>query len=265
MSDIPFLGQIRCFLFDMDGTIYIGEQLLPGAKEVFELIRRRDVTYLILTNNSSKHRGLYAEKLRRLGLNIPDEKVFTSGEATAIHIRRNCPEARIFLVGTPSLEEEFLSQGFTLDTTNPEMAVLGFDTTLTYDKLWRLCDLVRAGMPYIATHHDFNCPVEGGFMPDIGATIAFVEAATGRRPDIIIGKPNKPIVEAVREKTGVPLEATCMIGDRLHTDIALGLAGIRTILTLSGETKRSDVSGSEYKPDAVIQNLAELARALAVI
>ena len=250
-------------MLDMDGTIYLGDRLLPGAKETFEHFERLGLSYLILTNNSSKHRGLYGEKLRRLGLDVPDGNIFTSGEATVLYIARDRPGARIYLVGTPALEEEFTGHGFRLVQDDPQLAVLGFDTTLTYEKLWKLCDFVRAGLPYIATHPDFNCPVEGGFMPDIGAMIAFVEASTGRRPDVIVGKPYTPIVEAVEQKTGIPIQATCMTGDRLYTDIALGAAGVRTILTLSGETKREDLASSTNKPDAIIDNLSDLAGALA--
>jgi 4-nitrophenyl phosphatase/NagD protein len=246
----------------MDGTFYLGDSLLPGALEFIELCRVKGIDYLFLTNNSSKHRGQYAEKLRRLGLDIGEGKIFTSGEATAIYLNRKKPEARLYLVGTPALEEEFKSHGFTLvedaSSDEPDYAVLGFDTTLTYSKLWRLCDLVRAGLPYIATHPDFNCPIEGGFMPDIGAMIAFVEASTGRRPDVVVGKPNQPIIEAVVDKTGLPIGQICMVGDRLYTDIALGATGITTVLVLSGEARREDLSDAPHPPDFVMADLAEL-------
>jgi len=139
------------------------------------------------------------------------------------------------------------------------VAVLGFDTTLTYDKLWKLCDWVRAGLPYIATHPDINCPTETGFKPDIGAVIECVAASTGRQPDVIIGKPNEPIVTALVEMTGFPVAAHGMIGDRLYTDIALGKWGITTTLVLSGETKAEDLVGSDFQPDLVVANIAEMA------
>ncbi|HEC22567.1 MAG TPA: HAD-IIA family hydrolase, partial [Chloroflexi bacterium] len=238
----------------MDGTLTLGERLLPGARRFLDLLDANDIGYLLLTNNSSKHRGLYAARLRRLGLAVPEERIFTSGEATALTLRRRKPGARVFLVGTPALEEEFRRHGFTLTADAPEYVVLGFDTTLTYRKLWQLCDFVRAGLPYIATHPDLNCPVEGGYMPDIGATIAFVEASTGRRPDVIVGKPNPPIVEALMERAGgLPVEALCMVGDRLYTDIALGATGMKTVLVLTGETRREDLEGSPYRPDLVVR------------
>ena len=258
------LTDIHLFLLDMDGTFYLGDRLLPGALEFIDLCQARGIDYLFLTNNSSRHRGQYAEKLRRLGLEIDEDKIFTSGEATAIYLGKQKPEARIHLVGTPALEEEFKSHGFTLVDDEPDYAVLGFDTTLTYEKLRRLCDLVRAGVPYIATHPDFNCPIEGGFMPDIGAMIAFVEASTGRLPDVVIGKPNRPIVKALVEKTGIPIEQICMVGDRLYTDIALGATGITTVLVLSGEARREDMPDAPHQPDFVMQDLAELGTKLQI-
>jgi len=260
MNGLEFLAQIKCFMLDMDGTVYLGNALLPGAKQFFRLLENQKKDYLFLTNNSSKHAGMYAEKLKKLGLNVPVEKILTSGEATTIFIKREMPNAKIFLVGTPALEEEFTRNGFELVDKNPDIAVLGFDTQITYEKIHILCDFVREGVPYIATHPDFNCPKENGFMPDIGSFIALVHASTSRYPDKVIGKPNPMIVEAAISKTGWKKETIAMIGDRLYTDIALGKAGIHTVLVLSGETKAEDIEGSEYRPDVVINNLAELVR-----
>lgn len=257
------LAGIHLFLLDMDGTVYLGDKLLPGAVEFIELLAAYGISYLFLTNNSSKHRDQYAEKLAHLGLTVSPDKIFTSGEATATYLHRAKAGAKIYLVGTPALEEEFKSHGFELvKTETPDYAVLGFDTTLTYEKLWHLCDWVRAGVPYIATHPDFNCPIPGGFMPDVGAMMALVEASTGRRPDVIIGKPNQPMVAAVVERTATPVDKICMVGDRLYTDIALGAAGVTTVLVLSGETQPEDIPSAPYPPDFVMQNLAELAAAL---
>lgn len=242
----------------MDGTFYLGSQLLPGALEFIALLEQRKIDYLFLTNNSSRNRSDYATKLRRLGLTLPESKIFTSGEATAIYLNKRQPGARLYVVGTPALESEFRQHGFTLTPDSPDFAVLGFDTTLTYDKLWKLCDMVTAGVPYIATHPDINCPTETGFMPDIGAMMALVATSTGKQPDVIIGKPYAPIVEALVEKLSLPVEALCMIGDRLYTDIALGQTGLTTVLVLSGETQPADLPGSPFQPDYVFQNLAEL-------
>ncbi|HEY3474070.1 MAG TPA: HAD family hydrolase, partial [Anaerolineales bacterium] len=152
MPDKDLLAHVRCFLLDMDGTFYLGERLLDGALRFIEVLRQHGREFLFLTNNSSNDSQQYAEKITRLGLPISREKVLTSGEATAMHLQRHKPGARLYVVGTPALENEFRNRGFSLTRDEPDFAVLGFDTTLTYDKLWKLCDQVRGGVPYIATH-----------------------------------------------------------------------------------------------------------------
>jgi 4-nitrophenyl phosphatase len=242
----------------MDGTFYLGGKLLPGALEFIHLLEERGIDYLFLTNNSSKSKLEYAEKIRRLGLPISEEKIFTSGEATAIFLTRQKPSARIFIAGTPALENEFIRHGFEINEDGPDFAVLGFDTTLTYAKIWKICDLILAGVPFIATHPDINCPTETGFMPDIGAILAMIATSTGRHPDVIIGKPYRPIVDAIVEKLHLPVSQLCMVGDRLYTDIALGSTGISTVLVLSGETRPEDLPGSPFQPDYVMADLAGL-------
>lgn len=258
MKNFEELKNIRCFLLDMDGTFYLGEKLLPGAREFLELLDRRGIQYLFLTNNSSRTRKEYAEKIRRMGVPMEENRIFTSGEAAAITLARQKPGARLYIVGTPALEREFHEHGFEITSDHPDFAVLGFDTTLTYEKIWKLCDLITAGTPYIATHPDINCPTETGFMPDIGAMMAMIAASTGKSPDLVIGKPNAPIVEALAEKQHLPIESLCMVGDRLYTDIALGKTGLYTVLVLSGETHAEDLPGSPFQPDWIMQDLAEL-------
>jgi len=263
MNKNDSLAGVRCFLLDMDGTFYLGEQLLEGALDFIDVLHRQGCEYLFLTNNSSKDSQQYVEKITRLGLPISRDRILTSGEATAMHIRDQKPGARVYVVGTSALENEFRTRGFLLTEEAPDFTVLGFDTTLTYAKLWTLCDLVRAGVPYIATHPDYNCPTETGFMPDIGATIAFVKASAGREPDLIVGKPNRIIADKAAERTGIPVSDMCMIGDRLYTDIALGeTAGIPTVLVLSGETHAGEVSMSPYQPSYIFQNLGAVAKYL---
>ncbi|HEY5981912.1 MAG TPA: HAD-IIA family hydrolase [Anaerolineales bacterium] len=260
MAGADKLSSVRGFLLDMDGTFYLSDRLLEGALRFIDLLHQQHKEFLFLTNNSSKHRGEYAAKITGLGLPISEETVFTSGEATALYLRTNHPGANLYLVGTPSLEDEFRQHGFRLVREKPELVVLGFDTTLTYQKLWALCDFVRAGVPFIATHPDFNCPTETGYMPDVGAMLAFVKAATGRDPDVVVGKPNRIIVDAAANKMNLHISEMAMIGDRLYTDIALGQAsGITTVLVLSGETKAEDLVGSPFQPDYTFQNLASVA------
>ncbi len=258
------LTRARAFLLDMDGTFFLGDRLIDGALDFIAVLREQGKSFLFLTNNSSKDREQYADKITRLGLPLSASQVLTSGEATARCLVDRYPGARLFVVGTASLEAEFRAAGFALDDQNPEVAVVGFDTALTYAKLWKLCDLVRAGRPYVATHPDLNCPTPNGYMPDIGATIAFVQASTGRKPDLVVGKPSRLMAEAAAQKLALPLESLAMIGDRLYTDIALGqAAGIPAVLVLSGETRRADVKGSPFQPDDIFENLGGLATWLA--
>lgn len=256
--DTSRLKKIKCFIFDMDGTIFLGRRLLPGAKTLINFLLDQTIPYYFLTNNSSRSKLDYVEKLAAFGLPVTASQIFTSGEATAIYLQNEKPGARVYLVGTPSLENEFTHHGFDLVQQDPDYVVLGFDTTLTYKKIRKLCDFIRDGAPYIATHPDINCPTESGFIPDIGAMIEMVAISTGRRPDRIIGKPNKPIIEAIIEKTGYAPAQMCMVGDRLYTDIALGKAGITTILVLTGETRVEDIPTAPVKPDFVLENVREL-------
>lgn len=259
MKNAKDLDAVRGFLLDMDGTFYLSDRLLDGALRFIRHVRTYGKQFLFLTNNSSKDRRQYAEKISRLGLPLQEDLVLTSGEATALHLKTHHPGANIFLVGTPSLEDEFRQHGFHLVQQTPELLVLGFDTTLTYQKLWNLCDFVRAGIPFIATHPDFNCPTETGWMPDVGAMLAFVKAATGRDPDLVVGKPNRMIVDAAAAKMGLRIDQMAMVGDRLYTDIALGKSsGITTVLVLSGETSAGEVKDSPFQPDYIFQNLAGL-------
>jgi 4-nitrophenyl phosphatase/NagD protein len=258
------LKPVRCFLLDMDGTLYLGEQLIDGALRLVEVLRARGLDFIFLTNNSSKNARLYADRLTRLGLPTDASRVLTSGAATASHLMAEHSGARVCVVGTPELEEEFATRGFVRDDETPELVVLGFDTTFTYDKLWRLCDHVRAGRPYIATHPDLTCVTETGYMPDIGAIIAFVHASTGRSPDLIVGKPNRIIAEQAVARAGFQLSEACLIGDQLDTDIALGAsAGIPAFLVLSGETSAERAAAAPHPPDFIFPHVGAVADYLA--
>jgi HAD superfamily hydrolase (TIGR01450 family) len=190
------LQDIECFIFDMDGTIYLGGQLLPGSAVLVNYLMQQSIPHYFLTNNSSRSKLDYVAKLSGFGLPVIEDQIFTSGEATVIYLRQEKPGARLFVAGTPSLEAEFADFGFVLVQENPDFTVLGFDTTLTYQKIWRLCEFVWAGVHYIATHPDINCPTETGFMPDIGAMMEMAATSTGRRPDLIVGKPYQPIIHS---------------------------------------------------------------------
>lgn len=254
-----------CFLFDLDGTIYLGDTLLPGAEKILDYLEEIGTPYFFLTNNSSRSRQDYVKKLRGLGLSVERERIISSGLATALYLKDQKPNARIYLVGTPSLEVEFEEYGFQLVDQDPDFAVLGFDTTLTYRKIRTLVDFILEGIPYIATHPDINCPTPEGDIPDIGAMMAMIEASTGKEADRIIGKPHAPMMEVVTKLTNLKADQITMVGDRLYTDIALGRWGVRTVLVLSGETKREDLPGEHLPPDLVCEGLDDLLDILRVV
>ncbi len=252
----------KLFLLDMDGTFYLGGALLRGAVEFLRRCDECGIPYMFLTNNSSKSAQDYILKLAAMGVQISERQMITSGSATLQYLEQNGISKEILLIGTQSLEDEFEQSGYETAAQEPKAVVLGFDTTLNYEKLCALCDTVRSGVPYIATHPDFNCPVEGGYIPDIGATIAYVEASAGRLPDVVVGKPNKFIAMAASQRAGVSLCDVCMVGDRLYTDIAMGKAGLSTALVLSGETDRAMLENSDIKPDFVYEGLWQMAEVL---
>lgn len=250
----------------MDGTIYAGEKLIKGAKEFLDVLDNNGIDYIFLTNNSSRHRKAYKNKLERLGCFVDKNNIFTSGEATIIYLKQKKAGAKIFLLGNEYLEEEFEEAGFQLikdRSERPDFVVLGFDTTLNYDKIWIACDFLRDGVTFVATHPDFNCPLEGGkFMPDTGSMIEMFKASTGVSPTII-GKPNKRIIDMISAKYGINKSNMAMVGDRLYTDIQTGInAGIDTILVFSGETTPELYETSEVKADYVFPSVKELGQYL---
>ncbi|MBA5851822.1 HAD-IIA family hydrolase [Clostridium sp. cel8] len=256
------ITDIKCFVLDMDGTFYLGDQLIDGALDFIKTLEKQNKEFVFLTNNSSKNKYAYQGKLKKMGLEIDPERVLTSGEATAIYLKNKKPEAKVFLLGTPLLEEEFTNAGFKLvkgRECNPDFVVLGFDTTLTYEKLWIACDFIRDGVEYIATHPDYNCPIENSkYMPDAGAMIDFIYASTNKRP-YVVGKPNKQIIDVLCDKYGFSKSEVAIVGDRLYTDIKTGMnSDIASVLVYSGETSPEQYSKSDIKATFVYPSIKEL-------
>ncbi len=253
------LADVKCFLLDMDGTFYLGNNLIEGSIEFIEAVVKSGRDFLFLTNNSSHNANHYVKKLSKMGLTVGKEKVLTSGQATALKARSLFPGKKAFVLGNSFMFEELTEGGIEIDQENPDYVIIGYDTTLDYAKMTAVCDFVRAGLPYIASHPDFNCPTETGFAPDIGAIIAFIEASTGRRPDLIVGKPYVGIVEAALDRTGLKASELAMVGDRLYTDIETGIRhGMTSILVMSGETTEEMRLASETKPDLVYGRLFDM-------
>lgn len=253
------LAQVKCFALDMDGTIYLGERWIDGAKAFLERIETSGRSYVFVTNNSSKNAAVYVEKLARMGLAVEEEKIITSGQAAIWYLKRQFPDKKVFLLGNELLREEFRQAGIRLEENEPEVVVTAFDTSLDYEKMCRVCNFVRAGLPYLATHPDYNCPTEDGFIPDAGAIHEFIHASAFRYPDRVIGKPNEDIVEYLTTRVNTKREQIAMVGDRLYTDIAAGRNhGLTSILVLSGEATMEDVERSEVSPHLIFSSVREM-------
>lgn len=253
------LSRVACFALDMDGTIYLGEQWIDGAKAFLERIEASGRSYVFVTNNSSKNAAVYVEKLARMGLMAEEEKIVTSGQATIWYLQRHFPDKKVFLLGNELLREEFAQAGIKLEDNNPEVVVTAFDTSLDYQKMCRVCDFVRAGLPYLATHPDYNCPTEDGFIPDAGAIQAFIHASAFRYPDRVIGKPNEDIIEYLTTRVKIERNRIAMVGDRLYTDIAAGRNhGLKSVLVLSGEASMEDAAHSEVRPHLIFSSVKEM-------
>lgn len=253
------LAKIKCFALDMDGTIYLGDKWIDGAKEFLQKIEESGRRYVFLTNNSSKNGKVYVDKLNKMGLQVGIEHIVTSGQATIFYLQKHFPNKRVFLLGNDMLKAEFKEAGICLVEDDAEVVVVAFDTSLDYQKMCKVCDYVRAGLPYISTHPDYNCPTETGFIPDAGAIHAFIHASAFRMPDVIVGKPNGIMMDYLMERTGMTKEETIMIGDRLYTDVAAGVNnGFHSMLVLSGEATMSDAMESEVVPELIFESVKEI-------
>lgn len=258
---IDLLKKIGLFVLDMDGTFYLGDHVIEGALEFVRYVEKKGRRILFFTNNSSRSPKVYMERLAGMGCPIGRDQIMTSGDVTIAYLKDIYPGKKIYLVGTPALEESFCEEGIPLwkkGDPRPDIVVVGFDTTLTYEKLERACTFIREGSIFLATHLDINCPTEGGFMPDCGAFCAAISLSTGVEPKYL-GKPFGETVDMVLLRTGEERDRVAFVGDRLYTDVATGVNhGANGFLVLTGETKLSDVEKSDVKPDAVYRSLGEM-------
>lgn len=256
------LRSVQRFLLDMDGTIYLGEELIPGADAFVAYLRASGRSLLFFTNNPSANAVAYAAKLSRLGIAAEADEVLTAGAATIRFLLDETPYRRLYTIAPPSLEAEMRASGLEPGAEDPEAVVVSFDTAVTYEKLRRGAELLRAGLPYIGTNPDKVCPTAMGPIPDTGSIAAFLEAATGQTPKYI-GKPHPEMVRMGLARLGASPRETAMVGDRLYTDMAMAQAsGVTGILVLSGETTAEDVAALDEPPPFVFASVAELHAAL---
>ncbi len=256
------LRACRLFVLDMDGTLYLGDEVFPGAVEFIRALERSGRRYIYLTNNSSRAGSDYVNRLTRLGFPCRAEDVFSSGMAMGLYLTQHYPGRRVCLVGNAALRRELLSYGVVLDDEDADLVVAGFDTELDYRKLDRAVHHLRRGVPFLACNPDLVCPMPAGeVLPDCGSICALLTAASGAEP-FYLGKPNRSIVDILSEKTGVPQSEICCVGDRLYTDIAAGInAGVDTVCVLSGESDAEDVSSSEFRPTYVLGEIRDIMKA----
>ena len=255
------IEKMKLYLLDLDGTLYLGDRLYPFAKDFLAQIRRIGGRYLFITNNSSKSVEDYVEKLGRMGIAADREDFMTSSQATAYYLKKHHPGRTLYVCGTASLKKELRDSGFavTEDADRAECIVMGFDTELTFRKLEDVSRLLLTrDIPYIATNPDLVCPTEFGSVPDCGSVCMMIRNATGKLP-VVVGKPQPLMPQLAMEKWGVPKEQTCVIGDRIYTDVKCGLnAGVCGILVLSGETDEAILAASQDRPDLIFRDCGEI-------
>ncbi len=255
----------KLYLFDMDGTLYLGDRLYDFTLELLQQIRHTGGKYLFMTNNSSKSVVDYVKKLSKLGIEATREDFLTSSQATAFYLHNHHEGQRLYVCGTQSLKEELRKEGFTVteNVDETDCIVMGFDTELTFRKLHDVSFMLATReLPYIATNPDWVCPTEFGSVPDCGSVCEMIFNATGKRP-VFIGKPSPLMPQLAMQKLGMTKEQTCVVGDRIYTDVKSGLnAGITGILVMSGETTPEILAASEDKPHLVLENAGEILAAL---
>ena len=253
------LQEKRLFLLDMDGTIYLDEELFDGTVDFLDYVKATGGKYLFLTNNSSRSVDAYIAKMQRLGIPARKEDFLTSVDALIVYLRKNgYGSKKLYAFGTASFRSQLSQAGFCITDRLEEdihALVCGFDTELTFQKLEDACILLNRGVDFIAANPDWVCPTWYGFVPDCGSVCEMLFRATGRRP-VFIGKPKPEMALLAMEAWGYSKAQTLLIGDRLYTDIACGVnAGIDTILVLSGESRQEDIASSPEKPTWVYPHI----------
>ncbi len=249
------LQDVRVFLLDLDGTVYLdGTPIGPMAATLARL-RSMGKRLVFLTNNSSKTELEYRLKLTRMGLFAGGDAVYTSAMATIAYLKERYAGAKVYLVATDAVREEFQRGGIPLSDDEPDVCVLAYDTTLTFAKIKRLDFFLRQNKPFLATHPDDVCPTSYGFMPDVGSFLAMFERSSGRKA-VIVGKPFPYMGEALCRLTGERRERLCMVGDRMHTDVRFANnCGMKSVLVLSGETSAESMRNFPDRPDLVLRDL----------
>ena len=258
------LSEIDAVFLDLDGTMYLGNDLIDGALEFLERCESRGVRRFFLSNNSSRSVDQYLKKLSGLGIPATADDVLLSTHDLIAWLHGHDYD-RIYLVGTDGMAQMLEESGLTMDAENPEIVVLGYDTEITYEKIATASIHMHKGVPMVVSHPDVVCPSPDGGLPDTGAYMAMFEATTGVKPIHVCGKPQPGMILHRIEELGLKPARCAMVGDRLYTDMAMATrAGVKGILVLSGEATMDDVDslpeGAEQVPSMIVQSVDELVR-----
>ncbi len=250
----------KLFLFDLDGTVYLDGELIGNAKQTLQFLRGQGAKIVYLTNNSSRDKNAYVERLKSIGILESGDIVYSSLECAVDYYKRNRAGKKVYVLSPDSVKKYLINQGMEIvseeDYLSADIILLAFDTELTYDKIKKANDLMVLGKEYIATHPDSVCPAKGISIPDVGAMMQMFKASSGREADIILGKPYGYMVDYLLESIDADKSQTFMVGDRLYTDIKFGIdAGLNTILVLSGETSISEYEKSGLEVTHVLKDI----------
>ena len=257
------LQSIELFLLDMDGTIYLDEDLFDGSLDFINTLIENKIPYIFLTNNSSKNINDYVNKLNRLNIPGTKENLFTSGNAMGLYLNKNYPNKKVYLVGTDSLYDQLKEYHINFDDQNPDIVVVGFDRELNYQKLEKACEFLDNGAIFLATNCDLVCPIKNHrYIPDCGSMCQMITNATGKTPTYI-GKPSPEMIYILSNKLNIETSKIAMVGDRVYTDITAGFnANAYTICVLSGESTMETINNSTVKPDLIVNSVKDLIKYL---
>ena len=253
------IKKAKLFLLDMDGTIYLDDDLFDGSLDFINKLIEKGINYIFLTNNSSKSQQDYVDKIHRLGLPGTLDNVFTSGNAMGLYLNELYPNKKVYLVGTKSLRKELDKYNINFVEENPDVVVFGFDRELNYEKLEKACDFIDHGATFLATNCDLVCPIKDGrYIPDCGSMCRMITNATKVEPTYI-GKPKPDMINILQKKYGLEKDEIIVVGDRVYTDITAGYnANVGTICVLSGESTMDTINESTVKPDLILNSVKDI-------
>jgi len=252
------MSETKNYIMDMDGVIVRGAEPVPGAIEFIDKMREKQIPFLVLTNNSIYTPRDLANRLRYIGINVLDDAVYTSGIATARFLHSQRPDATAYAIGEAGLTTALHEVGYVLTEHSPDYVVLGETSTYSFERITTAIRLIMSGARFIATNPDPIGPAQGGMAPATGAVAALIEKATGVMP-YYVGKPNPLMLRTALRSINAHSEETVMIGDRMDTDIVMGIeSGLKTILVLTGVTTREQIERFPYRPTEVLESVADI-------